>query len=367
MESQWIALLGRADEPTDGVADYCGFLARALERRNVRLRIVRVPWIERGWSNALRWLSQECLDWKGAQVLLQYTAMGWSRRGFPFGAARVLNVLREHGVPCTVVFHDSALSTGRQVRDRVRRAAQTWTMRRLSQQAVRNVFTCPPEKLAWLQSGADRAAFIPIGANVPECRTHRVFDAHREPKCVAVFSVTEGEAGAREAQDIAVAVRHAEQRVGPVRLEVFGRGAMEAGPQLESLLRGARVELRVRGVIPAEEITRTLAASDVSLCVRGVTASNRGTSIAGIACGVPVVGYGKPGTDPAIDATGVRLAPWREPMVLAEALADVLSDGALWQRLHERNLNAQERYFSWDAVADRYLDLHATRNGARAA
>lgn len=366
MESQWIALLGRADEPTDGVADYCGFLARAFERRNVSLQLVRVPWAERGWAEALRWLSRESAAWREGRVLLQYTAMGWSRRGFPLGAVRVLSLLRRRGVPCTVVFHDSGASSGWRMRDRVRRAAQTWTLRRLFQRAGRRVFTCPPERLAWLRSDASGGAFIPIGANVPECRAHRVFDASRSPKRVAVFSLTEGEAGAREAKDIALAVRHAEQRVRPIQLEVFGRGAMEAEPRLEELLRGTSVELRVRGVIPAEEITRTLASADVSLCVRGATASNRGTSIAGIACGVPVVGYGKPGNDLAIDVAGVRLAPWHEPDALARALVEVLTDAALWQKLHERNLQALEQYFSWDAVAEGYLKLHAMDGDRRA-
>jgi glycosyltransferase involved in cell wall biosynthesis len=366
MESQLIALLGRPDAPTDGVADYCGFLAQAFERRSVSLKLVRVPWAESGWADSLRWLARESAAWKEGRVLLQYTAMGWSRRGFPVGAVRVLSVLRRRGVPCTVVFHDSAISSGNRMRDRARRATQRWTLRRLSRQAGHSVFTCPTERLAWLRPGVSGAAFIPIGANVPECRTHRVFDTSRQPKQVVVFSVTEGDAGALEAADIASAVRHAEQHAGPILLDVLGRGAMEAKPRLEELLRGSRVQLQVRGVIPAEEISRALVAADVSLCVRGETASNRGTSIAGIACGVPVVGYGTPGTDAAIDAAGVKLAPLRDPAALASALAEVLTDAKLWQRLHERNLQAQEQYFSWDAVATRYLDLHA-RNRNRAA
>ena len=358
MEAQFIALLGRADEPTDGVADYCGFLAQAFLRRNVALRTERVPWAESGWRQALRWVAEESAQWKDTRVLLQYTALSWSRRGFPFGALRVLRLLRSQGVGCTVVFHDGATVRGPRMRDRLRHAAQTWTSRQMLQTATRSVFTSPPGTLDWLPAGRPRSAFIPIGANIPECRAHRMFDAGRRPKTVAVFSVTGGAAQTREVEDIALAVRHAAQHAGPIRLEVFGRGAPEAGEALAEALRGARVELQVRGVIPAEEITRTLVASDVSLCVRGVTTSNRGTSIAGIACGVPVVGYGQSGSDPAIDAAGVHLAPWHEPAALANALVEVLTDAGLWQQLHERSLQAQKRYFSWDAVAGRYLALH---------
>lgn len=363
MKAQFIALLGRADEPTDGVADYCGFLAQAFLRRNVALRTERVPWAERGWREALRWLARESEQWKDGRVLLQYTAMSWSRRGFPFGALRVLRLLRRQGLRCTIVFHDGAPYRGPRVRDGVRRAVQTWTLRQMLQQAPRSVITSPPNTLDWLPDGESGAAFIPIGANIPECRMPRVFDAGRQPKTVAVFNVTGGEARAREVADIALAVRHAEQRVGPMRLEVFGRGAPEAEELLRNALRGARVELRVRGVIAAEEVTRTLAAADVSLCVRGLTTSNRGTSIAGIACGVPVVGYGRPGSDQAIDAAGVQLAPWHEPAALANTLVEVLTDAELWQQLHKRNLQAQEQYFSWDAVAEGYLKLHPANGG----
>jgi glycosyltransferase involved in cell wall biosynthesis len=366
MEAHFIALLGRADAPTDGVADYCGFLAEAFRRRSVSLQTVRVPWAERGWGPALRWLSRESADWKDGWVLLQYTALSWSRRGFPFGVLRVLRLLRKRGVRCTVVFHDGTAHAGTRMRDELRRAAQSWTLRQLFEQAARSVLTTPPGTLDWLPSMRAQAAFIPIGANIPECGARRAFDTGRRPKTVAVFSVTGGDARVREVEDIAFAVRRAEQRVGRIRLEVFGRGAAEARPVLEKALDGARVDLRVRGVIPAEEITRTLAASDASLCVRGQTTSHRGTSIAGISCGVPVVGFGKPGNDPAIDAAGVRLAPWHEPSALADALVEVLTDASLWQQLHERNLQAHRRYFSWDAVAERYLELHAASVDQRA-
>src|ERR1700722_16359087 len=117
MEAQFIALLGKTDEPTDGVADYCGFLAQAFLRRNIALRIERVPWAESGWPDAMRWLARESTQWKDGRVLLQYTALSWSRRGFPFGALRVLRSLQKNGVRCTVVFHDAAAVRGPRMRD----------------------------------------------------------------------------------------------------------------------------------------------------------------------------------------------------------------------------------------------------------
>ncbi len=47
--TEWIALLGRRDMPTDGVEDYCTFLGRALAQRGVTLNLTRVDWFGQGW------------------------------------------------------------------------------------------------------------------------------------------------------------------------------------------------------------------------------------------------------------------------------------------------------------------------------
>src|SRR5580658_264457 len=104
-----IALLGHRDEPTDGVADYCSYLAQALRTHNIDLEIVHVPWAERGWRGAMSWLSSESRNWTGQWVLLQYTAMAWSRRGLPFRVLAVLRLLLKHALKCAVVFHDVLL------------------------------------------------------------------------------------------------------------------------------------------------------------------------------------------------------------------------------------------------------------------
>jgi glycosyltransferase involved in cell wall biosynthesis len=354
---RWIALLGQRDMPTDGVDDYCIFLGQALGRRGVELKRVRVHWKEQGRVAALRQLWRESADWRGDWILFQYTALGWSDRGFPLLALMVQSVLIRRAMRCAVVFHDASLSASPKLRDRVRNGVQTWIMRRLFARSERVVLTAPPDTLPWMPSDWTRSAFIPIGANVPEYRGNRVFSAEPGPKTVAVFSITGGDTRSQEVHDIVLAIRRVKERVGSIRLEVFGRGADEASESLERGLDGSGIELRVRGVIPAEEITRSLSAAHVLLCVRGLVTSRRGTAIAGIACGLPVVGYGQPGSDPAIDAAGVRLAPWRNSEALSDELVQVLTDENQWQELHKRNVRSREQYFSWDAVADRYVKL----------
>jgi hypothetical protein len=101
-----ILLLGRRDEPTDGVADYCEKLREAGPPSGLAFEIAHVPWAERGWSSALADLRRAAGGWRDRWVLLQYTTLAWSRRGFPLRAPRVLEVLRQCGARPGVVFHD---------------------------------------------------------------------------------------------------------------------------------------------------------------------------------------------------------------------------------------------------------------------
>src|SRR5665213_1358031 len=100
---RWFALLGKQDTPVDGVDDYCTFLAKALARRGVELKKIRVPWFEQGRFRALVHLWRGRAMWHGHWILVQYTALSWSRRGFPFYALAVVALLRQGGARCAIV------------------------------------------------------------------------------------------------------------------------------------------------------------------------------------------------------------------------------------------------------------------------
>src|SRR5277367_1007501 len=187
------ALLGRRDEPTDGVADYCQFLGDALARRNAHLEVTRVYWLERGWPQAL--------------VLLQYTALAWSRRGLPLHALRVARVLQRNGARLGVVFHDATSMHSSRLLDRVRYRIQTITMRHLYDRAAKSILTVPPETISWLPSSPSRATYIPIGANIPESLEQRAYDPKRTPHTIGIFSVTGGNECTAEVRDISVAAK----------------------------------------------------------------------------------------------------------------------------------------------------------------
>jgi glycosyltransferase involved in cell wall biosynthesis len=400
---EFIALLGRRDEPTDGVRDYCGWLGRALEERGSSLVEAEVAWAKLGWGRALAELWRQASAWRGRWVLVQYTALGWSSRGFPLGVLAALRVLRRRGARIAIVFHSAEPQapyregTGQAARrsiDRLRRACQCWVMRRASRQAARIILPVPPERTSWLGGRGDRAkaAFIPIGANIPADLAGADASAQAEvpvlPKTgdraagrvdpsaqagsrqrgrdaneaapvlptVAVFGVTEAPHAAREVEEIACAARRAKQRLPRLRLVVFGRGSAEARPLLERALDGSGIELEVLGILPAAEVARELAQADAFVFVRGELAANRSSAIAAVACGLPIVGYGTPNASFPLSRAGARLVPSGRREELGEALAEILTDPSLRQQMRERSRQALADYFSWERIAERYLE-----------
>jgi glycosyltransferase involved in cell wall biosynthesis len=354
---KWIALLGRRDTPTDGVEDYCTFLGRALSKRGVTFRQVRVPWFEEGRIRALRELSRECLAWRGQWVVLQYTALGWSRRGFPFLALAVLRRLRHSGMRTAVMFHEPYRQGERWPRliDRIRGRIQDWVIRALYNEADKCVFADPLETIAWLPRDDQKSAFIPIGANIPARANHSLPQAGTEQgKTVIVFGVTGAPQTTAEVEEIADVMREASRAVGKLRLMVIGRGAVEARDLLANALGKCDVELIVRGVLPAEEVAQEFERADVLLFVRGAITPRRSSAIAGIACGIPVIGYRNGEIGGLLEEAGVEWSPWRDRDALIRGLVRVLSDPQRWTELRERNLRLQENHLSWERIAEHY-------------
>jgi glycosyltransferase involved in cell wall biosynthesis len=176
-------------------------------------------------------------------------------------------------------------------------------------------------------------------------------------KTVAVFGVTGEPAMLSEVRDISHILRRARAEVENLRLVVFGRGSAEAEPALRHELEGSGIETLVLGLLPPEGLTRELTQADVLLFVRGGMSSRRGSALAGIACGLPVVGYFSEETAFPITEAGVVLVSLRDRVSLAEALVRVLAEDNWRQQLRARSRAAQERYFSWEVIASLFFDL----------
>lgn len=349
-----IALLGRLDLPTDGVRDYCELLSEAFARRGERLELVQLRWENIGWRKTLFNLWKQSHRWKGRVVFLQYTALMWSRRGFPIGALGVLAILKIRGVRIGAVFHDVSYGSAGGWTQHIRYACQIFAIRTLFRCAEFPVLTVPASQLCWLPSDSHRAVFIPVGANFSPVETAALCKSRAPAPTVAVFGVTGGAHIAIEAREIAKAMKHAAASLPGLRLEVFGRGALEAESALRKELAGTDIALSLAGVLPADEVRGRLTQADVLLFVRGSISSRRGSAIAGIVCGTPVVGYRGPETASPISEAGVLLVDNNDAVALAEALAGVLTDAKLYADLSRRNAEVTTRHLSWDAIAAQF-------------
>ena len=352
-----VALLGRRDTPTDAVEEYCRFLGAALTVHGYEMEIARVAWAERGWPAALAELKREATGWRGARVLLQYTALAWSRRGFPSRVLRVLDILRDAGARVGVVFHDPEPFAGARVVDRLRRRAQLRAMREALRRAQPAIFTLALDHVSWLPKQFTGATFIPVGANLPELASlsrRQEVSGGEAGLTVAVFGVTGGANGQAEIWDIVESARFASERVRNLRLVVMGRNAASVEQDFRNALRGAALELRVLGVLPAAEIAEVLSQASVLLFVRGEISTRRGSAIAGIACGLPVVAFAGSETAPPVTEAGLALYSREKSGDLSRVLLRVLSEPEYRASLAGRSRAAQERYFSWSAIAASY-------------
>lgn len=354
-----IALLGRADKPTDGVEEYCSHLGEALRARGISLAIKRVAWDERGWPRALRSLQRHARAWKESWVLAQYTALAWSARGFPLRFLRVLHILKRAGARVGVVYHDVEPFAGTRLIDRVRRSAQLRAMRSAIDACEVAVFTVPMEKLSWMKPEYTHAIFVPVGANLPigvESGSRKSM-AHHGKLNIAVFSVTGGNFMQREVAEIAEAVRFAVSRLRNLKLTVFGRNSENAEDELRKRLGGVPVEIQVLGLLSKENVARTMSNCDVLLFVRGPISTRRGSAIAGIACGLPVIAAEGPETSSLIKDAGVAFYSPQNKGNLGEVLLHVLEDEHYRASLGQRSWIAQQRYFSWNVIAARYAEF----------
>jgi glycosyltransferase involved in cell wall biosynthesis len=356
-----IALLGRKDEPTDAVEEYCRYLAAALQSHDIQLEIRRVPWEIYGWPEALHALRLQATRWHDRWVLLQYTALAWSARGFSEKVLRAMNIVRASGARVGIVFHDVEPYPGNRLIDFIRRLAQVRTMRRALTLADLAIFTVPPEKLSWLPAPPPQAAFIPVGPNLPIPPTPPEHSLQGPVPTVGVFSITGGEAGARETQLILAAVRHASRKLGKVRLSIFGRHAELRETELREGLRNSAVELSIEGVVEPAQAVQKLSVCDVLLFVRGNISSRRSSAIAGIACGLPLIALSGSETAQPITEAGVELIPPDQADKLNDALVRLLSDPAYRAELAARSSATYRTHFAWPAIAARFSALLNTR------
>jgi len=356
-----VALLGRKDEPTDAVEEYCQHLGEAISSLGFSFELQRVRWLEIGWQAALGELEKTLGNAEGSWFFLQYTALAWSQRGFSHRALKILKLLRRNGARCAVVFHDAEAYSGARMIDKIRRAVQLRTMQKLLRLADLAVLTIPPEIIPWVPSASHNCVTIPVGANVPSPeKAWSQAKLSGQPPTIAVFSLSDGSAGADEVQLVADALHYAVAQTNPLRLTILGRNSDTSGKQLRALLAGTPVQVDILGLLKPEEVVQVLGSCDVMLFVRGPISTRRSSAVAGIACGLPVVGRAGWETGPPLTQAGIALVPEQDQGRFGPTLVRVLSDPPYRAELAQRSRQAQERYFSWRAIAAQYAEALQT-------
>lgn len=364
MPRGWVLLVGRSEVPTDGVRDYCRFLAQQLSQLGVPTAVVELAWERHGWWKALQACARTIAEQSPEWTLLQYTPMAWSRRGFPVRVLLVAGWLRWQGQRLAVVYHDWTSYYGTRWVDRLRRAVHLFVLRALLHIAHRGIVPTFPEQVFWAKGSTRKLVFVPIGANLPDALCLPAPpEEPAERLTICVYSVTSGPPGAAEAALLVDLVRQVSD-LGPLRVAVFGRGADTVRSLLETALSDLPVELDLpRGILRVEEVAQQLQRATVALFLRGRLEPQRGSALAPIACGTPLIAFGTAATASLLAEAGVLLVPEGDRRAFLHQLRQVLTDPDLRRRLRQRNRQAFLAYFRWEAIAQRLLNALAPADG----
>jgi glycosyltransferase involved in cell wall biosynthesis len=146
-----------------------------------------------------------------------------------------------------------------------------------------------------------------------------------------------------------------------LRLVVLGRGTENLSNVFEDSLGDTGVEVRVLGVRPAEDVVRTLCGVDVLLFVRSPISSRRGSALAGVACGLPVIARAGSETAAPVSDAGVAFYSREDKDEPGGTLVRVLTDDSYRVALAEKSRRAYEEYFSWGAIAKKYREALLSR------
>lgn len=359
-----ILLLGRPDAPTDGVADHAEHLSAALRAEGVASSVVRLP-VDAGRNAALDAARSTARAHPGAWFLVQYTALAWSPRALPTLVLHLLRAIREEGGRTAIVFHDVRPYEGSRPQDRVRRFVQAHVMRRAARMADRAIAPLPADRLRWmLDEGSARFATVPIGANLAVDRV-----ASRDPswsraahgmRRIGIFGIIADERRASEIQALREIALRVQARTGaPVRVQAFGRGVPAAEAELRAALEPHGVEVVAEGIVPAPRLEATLQRCDVILFLRSALTGQRGSALAAVAAGVPLVAFAGRDTAPPVTSIGALFAPEGDTSAMADLAAEVVTSEKTWRQLHLQQARAFDASFSWKAVARRLLEVLA--------
>jgi glycosyltransferase involved in cell wall biosynthesis len=146
-----------------------------------------------------------------------------------------------------------------------------------------------------------------------------------------------------------------------VHAVIIGSGPTKAELELWAALPSLEGRVHFHDVLDAERIVQYMNAMDVltlpSLTTRHWKEQYGRVIPEAMACGVPVIGSDSGAIPEVIGAAGM-VAPEGDPITLAAAIGDVLTDGTMTKRLVEEGWRRVQEEFSADAMARRLVDFY---------
>jgi glycosyltransferase involved in cell wall biosynthesis len=336
--------VGVSTSPTCGVHDHALLQAEELSRGNLSCSL---HWLVRAdgsiaaaraemraWAGGLaRELEQDQPD----AVLLHYSVFSYSYRGFPLFVRPTLSALRSLRIPLVTALHEYAYPWGR---DGARGTAWALTQRALLLEVMRvssAVVVAAPFRADWLTSRSwlphRRIVVAPVFSNLPA--TSAAPDPHGRPLVLGLFGYS------YEAGTIALildGVRLLQDRGVSLQLRLLGApgpASASAATWLE-LSRARELELApsFSGRLSAQDLSDALASCDVLLFADPSGPTPRKTTLAAsLASGRPVVVFDGPRRWPELTQSGAAVAAQPTASSLAKALAGLLEDEGIRDRL----------------------------------
>lgn len=364
----------------DGIGDYTAQMAAALAALGARVRILTAQ------RHAIPIQGVEILCAFGKQgpgnldgleaavatdvpdvLLVQYNPFSWGRYGFaPHLPERLLALKRRHsGVKLAVMMHEPFVPVT-SWKFGVMTTWQRWQLWRMGH--VAEVFFCSVEPWAarfarWFPG--TQVDHLPIGSNIPVAGANR--------------STARQALGVKGRLVMSLFGRAACETLGHVRAAADAVGAHDPsalvlyigtdGARVQAALDGRPV--RNAGALPAADVSRALAATDLYLAPYPDGASTRrGTLMAGLAHGLPTVSTDGRLTDPLLRAAGgsaLVLAPASSQDAFAHAALSLAQDSVRRAQVGTAGQYLYERAFDWPVVARRLLHVVGQAPGTRRA
>jgi len=328
-----------------------GGLAAALERAGHRVERV-VPGRGRGpllwrrlWFNLTlpRRLARASYD---LVVGFDIDGVRWARRSPVPYVCSIKGVLAdearcERGWPRLLLWGLSRLE-----RRHARRAPLVLTTSQYCAERITSLYGVPPERLQVVPEGIDPAAWEPAAEPGLERQPATVLCVARQYPRKRVVDLIEAFA------EVAV-------RLPRARLVVIGDGPEHRQLQQRVVQLGLGSVVQLLGALPDDQEVRRWYRRATLFCLPSLQEGFGIVFLEAMASGLPVVSTTATAIPEVVpDGEAGLLVPPRDPQALAAALLRLLQDPDLVARLRDAG-RRHARQFSWERVADRFLEVVA--------